>query len=90
VLTLDAVHPAHDLSQLMHPYRENALLVDTPSTTCPEELIFYGLLVVIGAIPVVVAIAQRVAFGGDATIGLLMIGTGLAGAVYHALRARKG
>lgn len=45
----------------------------------PEELIVYGLLVGIGAIPVVNAIVERTAFGVEATIGLIMVCAGLLG-----------
>jgi hypothetical protein len=48
-------------------------------TTSSEERIIYGLLVVIGAIPVGVAIAQHAVLGADATLGLLMIAAGVVG-----------
>lgn len=41
-----------------------------------EERILYGLLIVIGLIPVVIT---HGVFGVDATIGLLMIGAGALG-----------
>lgn len=50
----------------------------------PEELILHGLLVVIGAIPVVVALVQRGTFGVEATLGLLMVCAGAIGAVVYA------
>ena len=53
----------------------------------PEELILYGLLVVIGVIPVVIALVQRASFGVDATLGLLMVCAGAIGAIAYARRA---
>ena len=54
---------------------------------CPEELILYGLLMLIGAIPVVIALAQQTAFGVEATIGIVMACAGLLGALDLAWRA---
>lgn len=66
------------------------MLADRSSKSHPEELILYGLLVVIGAIPVVIALVQRTAFGADATLGLVMVCAGAIGAlVYYARRARN-
>jgi hypothetical protein len=48
-----------------------------------EELVLYGLVVAIGAIPVVVAVAQGGTFGGEPTIGLVMLCLGLIGTVVH-------
>jgi hypothetical protein len=45
----------------------------------PEELIVYGLLVGVGAIPVVGAVIERATFGVEATIGLIMGCAGLLG-----------
>ena len=45
----------------------------------PEEMILYGLLFVIGAIPVVITLVRHATFGFDATIGLLMAAIGLVG-----------
>jgi hypothetical protein len=59
---------------------------DRPAPPHPEELILYGLLVVIGAIPVVIALVQRAAFGFDATLGLLMVCAGAIGAIAYAWR----
>lgn len=61
---------------------------DRPCKPHPEELILYALLVAIGAIPVVIAIAQRAVFGVEATLGLLMVAVGLVGAAFHARRTR--
>lgn len=54
-----------------------------------EELIFYGLLVVIGVIPVVIGLVQRTVLGVEATIGLVMVGAGIVGAIVHAWRAHR-
>ena len=54
-----------------------------------EELIIYGLFVVIGAIPVVIAVVQRADFGVEATVGLLMVCAGIVGAFAQAWRARN-
>ena len=62
---------------------------DRRSTPHPEELILYGLLVVIGAIPVVIALVQGAAFGIDATLGLGMVCAGAIGAIAYARRARR-
>ena len=53
-----------------------------------EELIVYALLVVVGAIPVVVALARHAALQAEATIGLLMICAGALGVILHAVRLR--
>lgn len=71
----------------MHPYREPPMPAGRPSKPHPEELILYGLLVGIGAIPVVIALVQRATFGTDATLGLLMVCAGVLGAIVHARRA---
>ncbi|HEX7841620.1 MAG TPA: hypothetical protein VF469_29325 [Kofleriaceae bacterium] len=62
---------------------------DRRSTSHPEELILYGLLVGIGAIPVVIALVQHAAFGVDATLGLLMVCAGAVGAIAYAWRAHR-
>jgi hypothetical protein len=54
---------------------------------CPEELVLYALLVLIGAIPVIITVAQRTTFGVEATVGLLMVAAGLLGALGCAWRA---
>jgi hypothetical protein len=63
------------------------MFANQSSSSYPEELILYGLLVVIGAIPVAVAVAERTTFGVEATIGLLMVCAGVIGAIFYALRA---
>ena len=67
----------------MHPYRERPTS-EAPPKPCSEDLVLYGLLVVIGAIPVAVAVLQRASFGIDATLGGLMVGAGVIGTVAHA------
>jgi uncharacterized membrane protein YqaE (UPF0057 family) len=58
------------------------------SDASSEELILYGLFVLIGAIPVAIALVQRGMFGVDATLGLLMVCLGTIGAFVHVRRAR--
>lgn len=55
----------------------------------PEELIIYGLLVVIGVIPGLIALVQRTVFGVEATLGLLMACAGVAGAIVYTWRTRR-
>jgi len=54
----------------------------------PEDLILYGLLLVIGIIPVMITLVERSAFGFDATLGLMMVVVAIVGLVFHVLRAR--
>ena len=72
----------------MHPYRDTPVAVRQPIELDPDELVIYGLLALIGAIPVAIALARRAMFGFDATLGLLMVCAGLAGVVVHLGRAR--
>ena len=62
---------------------------DTHRNDCREELVLYGLLAVIGAIPVIIAIVERVPFSADASLGLLMVCAGLVGAIGHLWQARR-
>jgi hypothetical protein len=62
---------------------------DHSSRSCPEELILHGLLVLVGAIPVAVALAQRGPLGADATFGLLMVLAGSVGALFEACRVYR-
>jgi hypothetical protein len=73
----------------MHPYRESPMLANQSPQSPPEELILYGLLVMIGAIPVVIAIIQRAVFGADATLGLLMVCVGVVGMFVDVWRAHN-
>ena len=61
---------------------------DRSSKPHAEELIIYALLVVIGAIPVAIALLQRTVFGVEATLGLLMVCAGAIGAIIYARRGR--
>lgn len=55
----------------------------------PEELILYGLLIAIGAIPVVLTLASGRSFDVNATLGLLMMcGGALGGFAYACRRSR--
>ena len=65
----------------MHPYRETHARVDRPPSPSSEELILYSLLVMIGAIPIAIAVIERAMFDADATLGLMMVCTGVIGAV---------
>jgi hypothetical protein len=63
----------------MHPYRE-------PSTSDPghlagadEETVLYVLLILIGAVPAILALSTGAVLGVDATLGLLMTAAGLIG-----------
>jgi hypothetical protein len=72
----------------MHPYRQTAIRADGPPDASSDEPVLYGLLVLIGAIPVAIAVVQRAMFGIDATLGVLMVCAGTIGAVGHVRRAR--
>jgi hypothetical protein len=52
-----------------------------------EEWIVYALMIGIGSIPVWIAMGPARTFGVEATIGLVMIGLGLAGLLASAWRA---
>jgi hypothetical protein len=73
----------------MHPYRDSAMPAKQPRRPHPEELVLYALLAGIGIIPVAVALITRERFGLDATLGLLMVGIGLAGAIVCTWRSRR-
>lgn len=72
----------------MHPYRDPPTLDDPPPRAYPEELIIYGLLVVIGAIPLVLALLAQTGFGAEATLGALMACAGAIGAIVSSARRR--
>jgi hypothetical protein len=65
------------------------VIVEAIERPSPEELILYGLLVAIGAIPVVLTLASGASFDVNATLGLLMICCGALGAIAYACRIRK-
>jgi hypothetical protein len=73
----------------MHPYRDPPAIDEPIEQPSPEELILYGLLVVIGAIPVVLTLASGGSFDVNATLGLLMICGGALGASAYAVRMRR-
>jgi uncharacterized membrane protein len=58
------------------------------TTPHSEELVLYGLLVVIGAIPVAFAVAHPGTFSGEASFGLLMVLAGVVGSVVRSWRRR--
>jgi len=62
---------------------------DPSSNPSSEELIVYGLLLLIGAIPVAIAIAQHAKFGVEATLGLLMVCAGAVGTLAYLVQARR-
>jgi len=72
----------------MHPYRTPPTTAERAPVHDPEELVLFGLLVVIGAIPLVLSLARGVAFDGEATLGLLMVFAGVVGAVVRVARPR--
>jgi hypothetical protein len=77
----------------MHPYRDTAMRTHPLFRLGPgpavEELILYGLLVLIGAIPVAIALIQGAVFGVEATLGSLMLGAGALGAIRYVAQARR-
>ena len=73
----------------MHPYRDPPVTAEPIERPSPEELILYGLLVAIGAIPVVLSLASGASFDVNATLGLLMICFGALGASAYARRIRR-
>jgi hypothetical protein len=77
------------LARSMHPCRESPMFAHGFAKSHIEELIIYGLLVVIGAIPVVISLVERTVFGVEATLGLLMVCAGILGAIAFAWRGRN-
>ena len=73
----------------MHPYRDLPSPPPERAERCNEELVLYGLLAAVGAIPVVIALVRHTPFGLEPTIGLLMVCAGMLGLVVRALRARR-
>jgi hypothetical protein len=69
------------MKSTVHPYREPQSTADRPAAALGEELILYVALCVIGAIPVVIALARGGAFGVEPTLGLAMIAAGTIGLV---------
>lgn len=60
-----------------HPYREDP--EPDRRADSGEEALLYGLLVVIGLIPMLIALATGTRFGGEPSIGTMMVGGGLWG-----------
>jgi hypothetical protein len=60
-----------------HPYRDGP--EPEHGADRGEEAILYSSLVVIGLIPIEIALATGAKFGAEATIGILMVGAGLWG-----------
>jgi hypothetical protein len=56
-------------------------------TAAVEELVFYALLLVSGAIPVLGALRTGAEIGAEATIGLVLVGLALSGFAVTAARA---
>ena len=73
----------------MHPYRNSPVIATRPAKPPSEELVFYGLLVVVGVIPMVIALVQRTVLGVEATLGLMMACAGIAGTIAHAWRTHR-
>lgn len=73
-----------NLAMLTHSPR------NSPAALDPEALIVYGLLIVVGAIPIATAVDQRGTFGVEATVGLIMIALGAVGALGCAWQALAG
>jgi hypothetical protein len=73
----------------MHPFRHS---IATKSTSLPdaEETILYAVFLVIGAIPVAIALVQDATFGFDATMGLLMVAAGALGMCAQLVRFVRG
>lgn len=64
----------------MHPYRQRPTAAKEPRSPS-EELVLYAALVAIGSIPVIVALVGAIAWGFDATLGVLMTAAGVIGLV---------
>ena len=74
----------------MTPYRKMpSSAPETRPDRNAEELILYGLLVAIGAIPVALALVQGGVFGVEPTLGLVMLCMGLLGVSLY-LRRNRG
>jgi hypothetical protein len=74
----------------MVPYRDrNRQEPEMLSVRSSEELVLYGLLIAIGALPFGLPLARHAAFGVEATLGLLMVGTGVVRIIVDMYRVRK-
>ncbi len=67
------------MKSIFHPYRKPPPTGGRAAAALGEELIFYVALCMVGAIPVAGVVSRRDAFGVEPTIGLLMMGAGIAG-----------
>lgn len=67
------------MKRAMHPYRTSPPDVVPEPASDHDEPVIYALLVAIGVIPVIVALALGGAFGTEATLGVAMIAVGAAG-----------
>jgi two-component system KDP operon response regulator KdpE len=64
---------------IVHPYRDPPELEPRAPAGRTEERVLYGVMALIGAIPVWIALASRTHFGVEATIGLFMVVVGWVG-----------
>lgn len=67
----------------MCPYRHAPTSTPERPGRNAEEPVLYGLLVAIGAIPVVIAVLRGGMFGVEPTLGLVMLCLGLIGLGLH-------
>lgn len=72
----------------MHPYRNAPMSSIRRRQVDPDDFILYALFVIIGLIPVVIALVDRAPFGFDATLGLMMAVVGIIGMVVARSRPR--
>lgn len=54
-----------------------------------DELAVYALLILVGIIPVAIALAEQAVFGAEATIGLVMLCAGALGVLAYVIRRRQ-
>jgi len=73
----------------MHPYRDIPTRPARRHPVDPEDLVLYGMLMGIGAIPVIIALIERIAFGFDATLGLMMLVVGAVGLLVARARSKQ-
>lgn len=64
----------------MNPYRRaSPPEPDDDRSSSREDVIFYALLVIAGALPVIGVVADGARFGAEATIGLILLLLGAVG-----------
>jgi hypothetical protein len=78
------------MKSIFHPYRKPPPTGGRAAAALGEELIFYVALCMVGAIPVAGVVSRRDAFGVEPTIGLLMMGAGIAGLLAALVAACRG